>query len=84
MHSPLCCWNGAGPQEPDEVPPGQQKISFKPPQLDEEESESMTLPDAYRCDACAAIAYQIEAQCVASFCLPLLAGPEFLLPGVLQ
>eukprot|EP01043_Picozoa_sp_COSAG02_P034681 COSAG02_NODE_2440_length_8858_cov_73.811965_3_plen_166_part_00 len=50
------------------VPPGAQRISFKPPQMDEEESESTSLPDAYRCDACAAIAYQIEAQCVCDCC----------------
>ena len=46
-------------------PPGQQKISFKPPQLDEEESESVALPDVYRCHACAAVAYQVESQYVA-------------------
>ena len=30
------------------------------PQLDEEESESITIPAAYRCDACAAVAYQLQ------------------------
>ena len=54
----------AGSVEKPPVPPGAQRISFKPPQMDEEETESTSLPDAYRCDACAAIAYQIEAQCV--------------------
>ena len=44
--------------------PGEQKISFKPPQLDEEESESLAVPAQYKCDVCAAIAYQIERQCV--------------------
>eukprot|EP01045_Picozoa_sp_COSAG04_P004895 COSAG04_NODE_219_length_19842_cov_1164.283695_15_plen_168_part_00 len=38
------------------------KMSFKPPQLDEEESESRTVPAVYRCDVCAAVAYQIEEQ----------------------
>ena len=31
------------------------------PQLDEEESESIMIPAAYRCDACAAVAYQLQA-----------------------
>lgn len=44
--------------------PGEQKISFKPPQLDEEESDSLAVPAQYKCDVCAAIAYQIEGQCV--------------------
>eukprot|EP01049_Picozoa_sp_SAG25_P018416 SAG25_NODE_5279_length_679_cov_0.731034_2_plen_75_part_01 len=35
------------------------KMSFKPPQLDEEESESRTVPAVYRWDVCAAVAYQI-------------------------
>ena len=58
----------------DAVPPGAQRITFKPPQMDEEETDSLTLPDAYRCDACAAIAYQIETQCgpLASFCVHAL------------
>lgn len=36
-----------------------ESISFKPPELDEEEQESKVLPKQYRCDACQATAYQM-------------------------
>ena len=54
-----------GNQEPP-PPPGQTKISFKPPQLDEEEQESMVIPPVYRCDACRAVAFQVQRGFVAA------------------
>ena len=56
---------GATIQEPP-PPPGQTKISFKPPQLDEEEQESMVIPPVYRCDACRAVAFQVQRGFVAA------------------
>eukprot|EP01052_Picozoa_sp_SAG31_P042841 SAG31_NODE_6934_length_1844_cov_2.869341_2_plen_206_part_00 len=40
---------------------GMQKISFKPPKLDEEENDSMVIPPQYRCDSCRGIAHQMNS-----------------------
>merc|ERR1712179_12692 len=42
------------------LPPGQRMMSFKPPQLSDEEERSPHIPAYLACDACMAIATQIE------------------------
>ncbi len=43
-----------------QLEPGTQKLSFKPPQLDEEEERSPLIPDVQRCDGCFAAAHQMH------------------------
>ena len=38
---------------------GSEKLSFKTPELDDEEGNSPWIPDNLRCDACKAVAYQV-------------------------
>lgn len=38
---------------------GEKKISFRAPQLTEEESESFFVPSDFNCDVCKVIAYQV-------------------------
>jgi len=42
------------------LPPGQQRMTFKPPQLSDEEERSPHIPAYLACDACTAIATQVE------------------------
>ena len=39
---------------------GERKISFRAPQLTEEESESFFVPSDFNCDVCKVIAYQVN------------------------
>ena len=39
---------------------GTQKLTFKPPQLSEEEESSPLIPDQMRCDGCWAVAHQMH------------------------
>jgi len=41
------------------VPPGQQRMSFKPPQLSDEEEMSLHMPAYLACDACVAVSNQL-------------------------
>jgi len=41
---------------------GEQSISFKPPQMDEEEELSKVLPKQYRCDVCQGTVYQMHVK----------------------
>ena len=45
---------------PPEAPPGTKKMSFKPPQLSEEEEKLNWMPDMMKCDGCLAVAYQFH------------------------
>lgn len=38
---------------------GKVKMSFKPPELNEEESHSQFISDDFKCDACLVVAYQV-------------------------
>ena len=44
--------------DPSELRPGEQKMTFIPPQLTEEEQNEVFLPKNMRCDGCLAIAAQ--------------------------
>jgi len=48
-----------GNQDPD-LPPGTQRMSFKPPQLSDEEERSQHMPEYLACDACTAAANRID------------------------
>ena len=41
-------------------PGGAQKLSFKAPDLTEEDSHSLFVPDDFKCDACMVVAYQVH------------------------
>jgi len=41
-------------------PGGVQKLSFKAPDLTEEDSHSLFVPDDFKCDACVAVAYKVH------------------------
>ena len=38
--------------DPSEARPGERKMTFKPPQLTEEEEKEVFLPNSMRCDGC--------------------------------
>ena len=45
----------------EDLPPGTSKMSFKPPQLTEEQEKLNWMPDEMKCDGCLAVSYQIHA-----------------------
>ena len=49
-----------------------QKLSFKPPQLSEEEERSPLIPDLMRCDGCLAVAHQ--EHCIKPFVAAATGG----------
>ena len=38
---------------------GEQKLTFKTPELTDEESKSRTIPESFKCDACKAVTFQV-------------------------
>jgi hypothetical protein len=66
-HTTCCVYVQTDKDEPTADEP--KTMTFKPPTLNEEDKLSMTVPGQYACDACAAVAYQIQVivhmhQCV--------------------
>ena len=41
---------------------GLKKMTFKPPELSDEEKYSIRMPEIHKCDACMAIAYTLHTQ----------------------
>ena len=48
----LCRASIQAEDDPSEARPGERKMTFKPPQLTEEEQDEVFLPKAMRCDGC--------------------------------
>jgi hypothetical protein len=43
----------------EDIPAGMQKLKFRAPNLTEEDSHSLFVPDEFKCDACIAVTYQV-------------------------
>lgn len=46
------------------TPPGTQKMSFKPPQLDDEAQWSEHMPSTLTCEGCKAVAYMVRGDII--------------------
>lgn len=54
----LCAWPTNGTIKVG-GPDGAQKLTFKAPNLSEEDSHSLFVPEEFKCDACMVVAYQV-------------------------
>jgi hypothetical protein len=56
----LCAWPASGTIKVG-GPDGTQKLTFKAPNLSEEDSHSLYVPEEFKCDACIVVAYQVSS-----------------------
>ena len=47
-------------QNKEQMPKGTKKLSFKPPQLTEDQEKLNWMPDEMKCDGCLAVSYQLH------------------------